>query len=131
EALTLDLDLDGPAAYRDARVEALRLVYADRTREAEALVRSRLEQIRRPRVRADLIGEVVWAQLARGERSGLVLEATAAALLMADRHHAADRSPPAARAFYDALRLAYHRGLHLHATSSPLAERPEDFAAVF
>lgn len=131
EALALDLELDGPAGYRAARAEALRLVYAGRAAEAEDVVRAHLARVRRPRVRADLLGEVAWAQLGRGERSGLVLEATAATLALADRHFAAGRTRAAASTFHDALRLAYHRGLHLDATTSPLAEDPEGFAAVF
>ncbi|MDP9821626.1 glycosyltransferase [Nocardioides massiliensis] len=138
EALTLGSVLDGPDRYLATRERVLGLVQAGRGDEADQIVGERAEAIRRPRIRADLLGELVWARLACGDASALVLDAVAAELAVADRQLAAGRAygaverraTGAAEGYAEAVRTAYHRGLHLDRTTSPLASAPSAYAEV-
>lgn len=109
-----------------AAIEAL--MNGDESR-AEAVVRAALAATPDPRLRADLLGDVVWWSLARGLPIRLTREAYAAELASADNYLAKDQCKLAASSFMEAVRTAFHPALHMHRTSSPLAEDPEGYTA--
>lgn len=96
---------------------------------AEALVRGALVEIDDPRLRADLLGDVVSWALAQGVPIGLARDAYAAELVCADAARAEGAHKRAASSFMEAVRTAFSPVLHLHHTSSPLAEDPDGFTA--
>lgn len=82
-----------------------------------------------PRRRADLLGEAVSRALAEGRPTALARDAYAAELEVADVHLAAGDVAEAAWSFGEALRTAFHPGLHFDALTSPLADDPRGFTA--
>jgi glycosyltransferase involved in cell wall biosynthesis len=88
-----------------------------------------LRRIRRPRFRADLLGDVVNWSLAHGRPTALAKDAYAAELVVADRHLAKQRYRAAAESFAEAMRIASHRVLHFDSLTSPLADDPTGFSA--
>ena len=110
--------------YSLARSAALRLLSAGLDSSADGVVLAALKRIRTPRVRADLLGDVVSWSLAHGKQPTLALEAYAAELAVADLHHAKQRHRAAAESFGEAMRTAFHRVLHFDGLTSPLAADP-------
>ena len=98
--------------YQLASATALRLLGAGRDAAADQIVRSALERIDAPRLRADLLGDLVSAALAGGRAPELARDACAAELEVADRHYMKGRHRAAAWSFIEATRIAFHRVLH-------------------
>ena len=97
--------------------------------QAERTVRRALKRIESPRLRADLLGDLVNATLADGHEPGLTVEAYAAELAVADWHYANNRHRAAAESFVEATHVAFHRVLHFDRTTSPLAVDPARYTA--
>jgi glycosyltransferase involved in cell wall biosynthesis len=114
-----------------ARDRAMDLLEAGRYDEAEDVVRSAARKIGDPRLRADLLGDVVSWLLAHGQQPTLAVEAVSAELEVADDHLAHQRYADAAETFDEAARTAFHRTLHFDGLRSPLADDPTGFTAPF
>lgn len=112
-----------------AHVAIVRLHRLHRPEAADRVMRSALRHLTTPRLRADLLGDVVSHDLARGHASEVAAEAYAAELAVADQHHAAGQHGRAAAAFDEAARTAFHRVLHFDHQVSPLAADPEAYTA--
>jgi glycosyltransferase involved in cell wall biosynthesis len=104
------------------------LVDGDEAR-AEAVVRGALVELSEPRLRADLLGDVVSWSLGQGLPVRLARNAYAAELACADERLSAGEYKPAASSFMEAVRTAFHPALHLHHTTSPLADDPVGYTA--
>lgn len=128
---------DSPvAATRDAPeselLETVRrrmrdLVRAGHQHEAEVVVEDALDAVQKPRDRADLLGDLVNAQLGVGHTPRLLLPTVTAELAIADRHLAAGRPAKAAEGWGEAMRVVFHRAAHLDGLQSPLARTPREF----
>lgn len=108
--------------------EVLRLVRADDQRGAERLTQRRIGELDDARQRADALGVVTHATLARAREPGLLIETVGAELEVADSHLAISEITRAADSFEEAMRTAFHRGAHLDGLRSPLAADPPGFA---
>ena len=113
--------------YARARDTALALLRAGQAVEAELVVQSALSRLRDPRLRADLLGDLVSWSLAHGLQPSLARDAYAAELAVADDHLARGETREAAAAFVEATRTATHRVLHFDGLTSPLADDPRGF----
>lgn len=78
-------------------------------------------------VKARLLDEAVSQELGRGVVPKYLDEAVRVLLELADDAQAAGRHADAAESLYRALKLAFHRVVHIDQLSSPLAEDPEAF----
>jgi hypothetical protein len=124
----------GPGLSEERRFRLARHIVRDLLRDgdvaaAQRIVVRALERIRKPRFRADLLGDVVSWSLARGRQAALANDAYAAELAVADRELAHKRYRPAAESFAEAMRIATHRVLHFDSLTSPLADDPTGFSA--
>lgn len=115
--------------YELAHRATLRLLRAGQTPAADRMVRTALNRLRTPRVRADLLGDAVSWALAHGQQPSLTVDAYAAELALADERLAAQRHQAAAESFEEAMRTAFHRVIHFDHLSSPLATDPATFTA--
>ena len=114
---------------QQASAEALDLLRQEHDAEAEQVVSRALGKLTRPRLRADLLGDVVSWGLAHGRQPALARDAYAAELAVADRHHAAGEYDEAAASVTEAMRTAFHPVLHFDGPRSPLADDPAGFTA--
>jgi glycosyltransferase involved in cell wall biosynthesis len=114
---------------QQAAREAVRLLGRGDDARAEEVVARALERIEAPRVRADLLGDVVSWALAHGQQPALAKETYAAELTVADRHLQAGEYGDAAASFMEAMRTAFHPVLHFDGLRSPLADDPTGFTA--
>lgn len=96
---------------------------------AERVVHAALPDIADPRLRADVLGDVVSFCLDQGRGLGLAYDAYAAELAVADEHLAAREYREAASSFMEAARTAFSPVLHLQGVSSPLADDPKGYVA--
>lgn len=110
-----------------ARDEALKLLEAGDQPGAERSVNRALARLADPRQRADLLGDLAHATLARAKEPGLLVETVAAELAVADRHLVAGRTAEAAASFEEAMGTAFHRAAHFDGLTSPLAADPAGF----
>lgn len=118
-----------PVRYRFARDAALHSLRQARPEHADRLVRVALRKIVAPRLRADLLGDLVSAVLAAGGQPALAKQAYAAELAIADKHLGMGSFEAAANSLAEAARTAFHRALHLDGVHSPLAQDPAGFTA--
>ena len=112
-----------------ARQEARDHLTHGETVQAEAAVRRVLDLADRPRLLADLLHDVVREVLATGAEPGLLLEAYAAQLRLADTQLERGRVKSASTSFARGLQLAFDRNVHFDSTTSPLAREPDAFTA--
>jgi glycosyltransferase involved in cell wall biosynthesis len=117
------------ARAQQASAEALDLLRHGHDAEAQQVVSRTLGKLTRPRLRADLLGDVVSWGLAHGRQPALAQDAYAAELAVADRHHAAGEHDEAAASVMEAMRTAFHPVLHFDGPRSPLADDPAGFTA--
>jgi glycosyltransferase involved in cell wall biosynthesis len=123
------LGIGQAARAQRASAEALDLLRHGHDVEAEQLVSRTLAKLTRPRLRADLLGDVVSWGLAHGRQPALARDAYAAELVVADRHYAAGEHDEAAASVTEAMRTAFHPVLHFDGPRSPLADDPAGFTA--
>lgn len=83
------------------------------------------------RRRADVLGALALRHIADGTDAPRLKEAVEAELAYADQLYARGDAERAAASFWQATRLAFHRGFHLDSTRSPLAEDPRGFTEPF
>lgn len=81
------------------------------------------------RHRANLLGTVAERLIERGITPPMLGDAVAAELDYADKLHRAGQAEEAAASVLQAVRLGFHRAVHLDTTTSPLAEDPREFTA--
>ncbi len=81
------------------------------------------------RHRANLLGTVAERLIDRGITPPMLRDAVAAELDYADKLHRAGDAEGAAASVLQAVRLGFHRAVHLDTTTSPLAENPREFTA--
>lgn len=108
-----------------------RLEEIGRADRAAAVTAGLLTQRRTRRSRANLLGAVALRHLADGTAAPQLREAVEAELAYADELYARGNAPEAAASFWQATRLAFHRGFHLDTTQSPLADDPTGFTEPF
>ncbi|GAA2104738.1 hypothetical protein GCM10009841_23040 [Microlunatus panaciterrae] len=98
-------------------------------RDLDILTAAVVDSLRTPRARADLLGGLVMAAIAAGAQPRDVVAGYAAELRYADSLLAKKDTVGATDSLLLALRMAFHRAVHLDSTLSPLAADPAGFTA--
>lgn len=113
--------------FQIGRRYALGLLREGHFAAAEKMASRVADRISSLRLRADLLGDIVSAELAAGWPSALARPAYAAELAVADHLWSHGEHADAAAAFVEASRTAFHRVLHFDGLSSPLAAAPAEY----
>ncbi|MFE2758695.1 glycosyltransferase [Streptomyces halstedii] len=102
-------------------------------RQSGAIVTARAAagKLSDPAIRAGLLDDVASKVIRSGRTPGNLTEAVGAYLALADERHAAGDTPETAKALLAAMKLAFHRVVHIDQVSSPLAADPAGFVAPF
>lgn len=99
--------------------------------QAAAFTTRVLSRTRSNRRRANILGAVALRHIADGTAAPQLREAVEAELAYADQLYERGDAESAAASFWQATRLAFHRGFHLDTTRSPLADDPSGFTEPF
>ncbi|MFJ7491937.1 glycosyltransferase family 1 protein [Streptomyces sp. NPDC097727] len=102
-------------------------------RQSGALVTARAAagKLSDPARRARLLNDLAWKGIRSGRTPGNLAEAVGAHLDLADVYQAAGDLTGASKSVLEAMKLAFHRVVHIDQVSSPLAADPAGFTAPF
>ncbi|MEV6164088.1 glycosyltransferase family 1 protein [Streptomyces sp. NPDC052052] len=104
---------------------------AGRQSGALATARAAARKLSDPARRARLSNDLAWRSIRNGRTPGNLAEAVGAHLELADTYQEAGNLTEASKSVLEAMKLAFHRVVHIDQVSSPLAENPAGFTAPF